>query len=103
MGLLTGKFTAATPIAQDDVRCRRPAFQQDRVRELDKLDKIKSVLTQDGRTLAQAALGWLWAKSSRTIPIPGFKTVAQIEENVGALRLGPLTDEQMKQITALLA
>jgi aryl-alcohol dehydrogenase-like predicted oxidoreductase len=60
------------------------------------------MLTCDGRTLAQAALGWLWARSPRTIPIPGFKTVQQVEENVGALRSGPLSDEQMEQINVLL-
>jgi len=37
-----------------------------------------------GRTLAQGALAWLWARSPRTVPIPGFRTVAQAEENAGA-------------------
>ena len=36
------------------------------------------------------------------IPIPGFKTVAQVEENAGAMAFGPLADEQMRQIDALL-
>jgi len=59
-------------------------------------------LTSDGRTLAQGALGWIWARSERTIPIPGFKTVAQVEENAGAMRFGPLSAEQMDQIERLL-
>ncbi len=45
---------------------------------------------------------WLRARSERTIPIPGFKTVAQVEENAGALAFGPLTTEQMEQIDVLL-
>jgi len=61
------------------------------------------VLTREGHTLAQAALAWLWARSPVTIPIPGFKTVAQVEENAGALEKGPLTDEQMQEIDALLS
>jgi aryl-alcohol dehydrogenase-like predicted oxidoreductase len=44
-----------------------------------------------GRTLAQGALVWLWSRSGKTIPIPGFKTAAQVEENCGALARGPLT------------
>jgi aryl-alcohol dehydrogenase-like predicted oxidoreductase len=64
---------------------------------------LREVLTQDGRSLAQAALGWLWARSERTIPIPGFKTVQQVEENVGALRLGPLSAGQVKQVSQLVA
>jgi aryl-alcohol dehydrogenase-like predicted oxidoreductase len=38
-----------------------------------------------------------------TIPIPGFKTVAQVEENAAALRLGPLTQQQMTEIGRLMA
>ena len=103
MGLLTGKFTAETKIPVDDVRSRRPALQEERKIRLEKLEKIRDVLTYDGRTLAQGALGWLWARSNQTIPIPGFKTIKQIEENIGAMRFGPLTDEQMLQIATLLS
>ena len=34
------------------------------------------------RVLAQA-LAWLWARSEKNIPIPGFKTIAQVEDNCG--------------------
>ena len=102
MGLLTGKFTRDTEIPKDDVRSRRPAFQEDRGRRLEILDRIRDVLVQDGRSLAQGALGWLWARSQKTIPIPGFKTIAQVEENIGATHFGPLSGEQMKQILELL-
>jgi aryl-alcohol dehydrogenase-like predicted oxidoreductase len=33
---------------------------------------------------------------------PGFKSVAQVEENAGALRLMPLDDQQMSEIAGLL-
>jgi aryl-alcohol dehydrogenase-like predicted oxidoreductase len=98
MGLLTGKFTAQTQIPADDVRSRRPALQEDRANRLQKLEKIRGLLTQDGRTLAQGALGWLWARSENTLPIPGFKTIKQVEENAAAVSFGPLTQEQMNQI-----
>lgn len=47
-------------------------------------------------------LGWLWARSDRTVPIPGCRTVAQVEENAGALAHGPLTAEQVTEIDHLL-
>ncbi len=103
MGLLTGKFSPETKIPADDVRSRRPAFHEDRMNRLEKLEKVRYVLTQEGRSLAQAALAWIWARSSKAIPIPGFKTVAQVEENCGAMQFGPLTALQMRQITELLA
>jgi len=102
MGLLTGKFTAETQIPADDVRSRRPALQEDRANRLQKLEKIRGLLTRDGRTLAQGALGWLWARSENTLPIPGFKTIKQIEENAAAVSFGPLTREQMNQIEMAL-
>jgi aryl-alcohol dehydrogenase-like predicted oxidoreductase len=52
----------------------------------------------DPRTLAQIALAWIWTRSDRTIPIPGFKTVAHVKENIQAMEFGPLSDEQMKTI-----
>jgi aryl-alcohol dehydrogenase-like predicted oxidoreductase len=61
------------------------------------------VLARDGRSLAQAALAWILTRSERTIPIPGFKTVAQVDENVGALDAAPLTADQMAFVEKLFA
>ncbi len=66
------------------------------------LEAIREILTQDGRTLAQAALGWLWARGTQNFPIPGFKTVKQVEENTGALAFGPLSDQQMQEVDRVL-
>jgi aryl-alcohol dehydrogenase-like predicted oxidoreductase len=109
MGLLSGKFDAGSRLPADDVRASGAewltAFDRDgRPRRdfLDRLDAIREALTADGRTLVQGALGWIWARSQRTIPIPGFKTVAQVEENAGALAHGPLSGDRMREIDALL-
>lgn len=103
-GLLTGKFSRSTVFAADDVR--QPWWDLESGREASQLERfarIREVLTADGRSYAQAAIGWLWALSPVTIPIPGFKSVAQVEDNAGAMAAGPLTDQQMQQIAALLA
>jgi aryl-alcohol dehydrogenase-like predicted oxidoreductase len=50
---------------------------------LDRLAALREVLTSDGSTLAPGALAYLWARSPVTIPIPEFKTVAQVEDNCG--------------------
>jgi aryl-alcohol dehydrogenase-like predicted oxidoreductase len=109
MGLLTGKYTANSKLPDNDVRSERsPAwmvyFKDGKPHPdwLKKLDAVREVLTSGGRTLAQGALAWLWARSKQTLPIPGFKSVAQVEENCGAMHLGPLTAEQMKTIDGLL-
>ena len=108
MGILTGKFNENSKLPADD--CRSTVDQNGNpyylffrdgkpIPELlQKLDAIKEILQSNGRTLAQGALAWIWAKSDKTIPIPGFKTVQQVEENVGAIEYGPLTSAQMEEI-----
>ncbi len=103
MGLLTGKFKDAdVKLPDDDVR-HGWNLKEGRIAEfIQNVEALREVLTSDGRTLAQGALGWLWARSERMIPIPGFKTVAQARENAGAMEYGPLSDEQMREIDRLL-
>ena len=108
MGLLTGKFNGDTTFKQDDFRSKaawHPGFRDGRPTKewLDALDSIRGILTEGGRTLAQGALAWLWAKSPNTIPIPGFRTVAQAEENALSMEKGPLSARQMADIEAILA
>lgn len=68
----------------------------------EKLGTIREALTEGGRTLAQGSLSWIWARSAATIPIPGFRTAAQVEENAGAMRFGPLSQEAMDAIADAL-
>jgi aryl-alcohol dehydrogenase-like predicted oxidoreductase len=107
MGLLTGKYGAATTLPADDVRAVQPwvaYFDDGRPAPawLARLDAVRDVLADGGRTLAQGALGWLLARSPRVVPIPGVRTVAQAEQNAAALRTGPLRPAEMAEIDRLL-
>jgi aryl-alcohol dehydrogenase-like predicted oxidoreductase len=108
MGLLTGKFTAETRFATNDVRSAGfgwlTNFKDGRPTpdSLRQVAAIRDVLTSGGRTPAQGALGWLLARSPMTLPIPGFKTEAQIRDNMGTLDKGPLPEKAMKEIDVLL-
>jgi aryl-alcohol dehydrogenase-like predicted oxidoreductase len=107
MGLLTGKFAPDSTFKDDDVRRHadwHPGFKNGKPTQkwLDSLEAVRGVLTSGGRTLAQGALAWIWARSEKTVPIPGFKTVAQVDENAKAMHFGPLTPDQMKEIDTLL-
>ena len=108
MGLLSGKFDHSSRLPDDDVRGKEPQwmryFKDGRPTGewLDRLDTIRDVLTSGGRSLVQGALAWNWARSGRSIPIPGFRTVAQVEENASALRFGPLGTEEMAVIAEQL-
>ncbi len=109
MGLLTGKYRADTKLASNDVRGENsPEWLQyfkdghPNPEWLNKREAIKEILTSNGRTLAQGALAWLWGRSEQTIPIPGFRTVRQVEENCAAMQFGPLTAGQMSEINQIL-
>jgi aryl-alcohol dehydrogenase-like predicted oxidoreductase len=109
MGLLTGKYKSDTQPSSDDVRGARSPdwmeyFEDGKPNEtwLSQMEAVREILTSGGRTLPQGALAWLWARSDRTIPIPGFRTVEQVEENVGALEFGPLSESHMAEIESLL-
>jgi aryl-alcohol dehydrogenase-like predicted oxidoreductase len=67
-----------------------------------KLDDLRDLLTADGRTLAQGALGYIWARSERTFPIPGIRTEAQAAENARAMDFGPLSLETTRQVDRLM-
>jgi aryl-alcohol dehydrogenase-like predicted oxidoreductase len=101
MGVLTGKFTVDTQLPEEDIRSeyfKHTVFFDD----LKRLEALKATLTANGHTLPQAALAWILARHPRTIPIPGFRTVQQVEENAKTLELGPLSQEQMKQVDEIL-
>ncbi|MGR4853551.1 aldo/keto reductase [Streptomyces sp. LARHCF252] len=109
MGLLAGKRRAHQPLESGDIRSRPPAWLQGfgdgsgaDPEWLARVEAVRAILTSEGRTLAQGALAWLWARSPATVPIPGFRSVAQAEENAGAMAKGALTGEQLAEIDQLL-
>ncbi|MGI5374958.1 aldo/keto reductase [Streptomyces sp. CA-251387] len=109
MGLLTGKRRTGQALEAGDIRSRPPQWLQGfedgsgaDPEWVARVDALKDILTSDGRTLGQGALAWLWARSARTVPIPGFRSVAQAEQNAGALEKGPLTAEQMTEVDRIL-
>ncbi|RRR77318.1 aldo/keto reductase [Streptomyces sp. RP5T] len=107
MGLLAGKRQG--PRDSGDIRSRPPAWLQGfgdgtsaDPEWLARIDALKEILTSEGRTLAQGALAWIWARSPRTVPIPGFRSVAQAEQNAAAMEKGPLTEDQVTEINRVL-
>jgi aryl-alcohol dehydrogenase-like predicted oxidoreductase len=109
MGLLTDKYTGLIKVAADDVRGDKSPdwmkYFKDGLPNPEwalKRDAIREILTSQGRSLAQGALAWNWARSEKTLPIPGFRTVKQVQENAGAMQFGPLTKAQMSEIDTLL-
>ena len=97
IGLLTGRWTLETVLPEDD---RRSDWfgESDFLDTLQKAEALRPFLEVGGRSYVQGALGWILARGNRTIPIPGFRTVEQVEGVAGTLQHGPLTAEQMAAV-----
>jgi aryl-alcohol dehydrogenase-like predicted oxidoreductase len=106
MGLLSGRYRPDALPAEDDVRRHAPWYDffvaGAMERWLERIADVRAELTADGRSLVQGALGWIWGHSSATLPLPGFRTVAQVTENAAAADHGPLAPERMERIRAIL-
>jgi aryl-alcohol dehydrogenase-like predicted oxidoreductase len=108
MGLLGGRYAAGHRFAADDVRSRTmdwmDYFKDGHVTadHAAMLDRVRGLLTTGGRSPAQGALAWLWARNGRLVPLPGFRTVAQVDDLCAALLQGPLDAATMEGIEAAL-
>jgi len=108
MGLISDKYGPGSRLPDDDVRGIEPDWMQyfkdgrPVPQWLARRDAIRDILASGGRSPVQGALAWIWARSPATIPIPGFRTVEQVRENVAALDYGPLGDSEMAEIGKIL-
>ncbi len=106
-GLLTGKMTLDSKFAQEDHRNFNrygQAFDRgetfsgvDFEAGLKAVDELRQVLPA-GASMTQFALRWILMFDAVTCAIPGAKRPAQIEENVAASDLPPLSGVQMKAV-----
>jgi aryl-alcohol dehydrogenase-like predicted oxidoreductase len=93
--------------ADDDVRRDTPwwtYFDDDAMPQwLDRLQQVRDLLTEGGRTLTQGCLAYLWGLHPAIIPLPGARTADQAVENARAMTYGPLDAGTVKRIDDLLA
>jgi aryl-alcohol dehydrogenase-like predicted oxidoreductase len=101
MGVLSGGWTRDTQLPQEDPRGEFFGVEKF-LEDLEKIEAMRQVLTRDGRSYVQAALGWIWARSPRAIPVPGFRTIEHVEEDAQAMLYGPLNEEQMAEVERIL-
>jgi aryl-alcohol dehydrogenase-like predicted oxidoreductase len=91
-GFLTGKYRRGKDKPAD---ARRAGFDFPPVdeRAFDAVDALEAVAKARGATIAQVALAWLTARPGVTSVIIGAKTMAQLEDNLGATDVRLSADE----------
>jgi aryl-alcohol dehydrogenase-like predicted oxidoreductase len=93
-GFLTGRFRRFEDLPEGDYRRFHPRFTGENFqRNLDVVSKVAEIAREKRCTPAQLALAWLHAKGPDLVPIPGTKTRARLEENVGALAVSLSADD----------
>jgi aryl-alcohol dehydrogenase-like predicted oxidoreductase len=100
-GTLTGKYAKDTKRDPDHMLSNTDFTTERYIQTFRALDQLKGFLTEQGRTLVQGILGYIWAKNDRAIPIPGAKTITQIAENAKTLEQGPISQKDMREIDSI--
>jgi aryl-alcohol dehydrogenase-like predicted oxidoreductase len=107
-GLLTGKMSLDTQFAANDHRNFNRYGKSFDVGEtfsgvdfeegLRAVDELKAILPR-GVSLPQFALRWILMFGAVSCAIPGAKRPAQVEDNMAASDLPPLTEAQMRAVS----
>jgi aryl-alcohol dehydrogenase-like predicted oxidoreductase len=111
-GMLAGKMTRATTFETDDHRQfnrRGESFDRgetfsgvDYQAGLEAVEELRPLVPQ-GWTMAQFALRWIQMFEAVTCSIPGAKRPAQVEDNIAAADLPPLSAETMAHVQKIYA
>jgi aryl-alcohol dehydrogenase-like predicted oxidoreductase len=99
-GFLSGEFK--TPEDFKDNRMHMPRFQGENFyKNIELVERIKTLATEKGCTPSQLAIAWLLAQGEDIITIPGTKRIKYLEENIASENV-QLTNEDLQSIEAIM-
>lgn len=99
-GFLSGELKHPDDIK--DNRAHMPRFQGENFyKNLELVEKIKTLAAQKGCSPAQLAIAWVLAQGEDIITIPGTKRIKYLEENIASEKIA-LTKEDLESINAIM-
>ena len=99
-GFLSGEFNKPGDIK--DSRVAMPRFQGDNFyRNLELVEKVKTLAAKKGCTPAQLAIAWVLARGEDIVTIPGSKHIRHLEENISAEKVS-LTAKELEDIEMIM-
>jgi len=99
-GFLSGEFKKPEDIK--DNRANMPRYQGDNFyKNLELVEKIKTIADKKGCTPSQLAIAWVLAQGEDIITIPGTKHIKYLEENIASENV-ELTQEDLESIEAIM-
>ncbi len=99
-GLLSGHFTGDRQLPASDFRSHAPRFSaENRDRNLELVEALRTVAGEHGATVAQLATAWVLARGEDIVPLVGARTRERLTESLGALDLdlGPADLERIER------
>lgn len=101
-GFLAGNFSSLGDLPENDARRNQPRFQDANAAHNARIAAgVRELAARKGVTPAQLALAWVLAQGEDVLPIPGMKTRAHLQDNVGALEIS-LTSAEQQGLRALV-
>ncbi|MBQ0046248.1 MAG: aldo/keto reductase [Prevotellaceae bacterium] len=103
-GLLTGKYDNGIP--EGSRAARSTGFLQTSQVTPERVEAVKKlavIAKRRSQSIAQMALAWILADKRVTSCIIGTSSVAQLENNLGTLDNLSFSDEEMKEINAIIS
>lgn len=98
-GLLKGEYTTETKFPAGDHRNYRP--KKWLVDGLKKVDQLRFLEEDTGRTLGQAAIRYILREPSMSSVLPTIRTMEELEQFAAAADVPPITDEEAARIEEL--
>jgi aryl-alcohol dehydrogenase-like predicted oxidoreductase len=112
-GLLTGTFSEDMDFGSEDWRAREGKMGSIKLfdalfgpesfpRNVRAVEELKALAARYGRSLPQLALRWAISHPAVSTALVGCRTVAEVEDNVGAVELA-IPDADLEEIDAVFA
>ena len=96
-GFLAANFRSLKDLPADDNRRNQPRFQDANAEHNAQLvAAIAAVAARKGCSLPQLAIAWVLAQGPEVLPIPGMKTRAHLNDNLGALAVALSSAEELE-------
>jgi aryl-alcohol dehydrogenase-like predicted oxidoreductase len=100
-GFLSGQIRSTDDLSRGDFRRGTPRFEGENFnRNLEVVERVRTIAAEKGITPGQLALAWVQAQGDDVVPIPGTKRRTYLEENVGALDV-TLTADDIAELEAV--
>jgi len=101
-GLLTGKYKRGEKAPENSRFCGKEDSDRYNEHIFHVTEGLEPLVKKKGCTMAQLALAWCMHQPGITSPIIGPRTMGQLEDNLGSLKV-EITDEDREKVDDLVA